>query len=173
MDNPPNGLVAATPENAAVLFGRLTREHVREIRDVSGIDQAAAVRLSLAASREAYVYVPPGGSEAAFIMGVEDKSPLTGAAVVWLLGSDVLRRRPAALMRAARWGVRRAFRITGAERLEQFIPAWYRTGLRFARRLGFVVAPGGGRLRHVVLERGDASRVVSENSGRKEQRWER
>lgn len=160
MDNLPDGLFLADPEAAAVLASRLLREHAREIRDVSGLDPAAAVLLSLAVSREAYVYVPPGEEAVAFVMGVEDKSPLTGSAMVWLLGAEAMRRRPVALLRAARWGLRRAFLATGAERLEQFIPAWYRTGLHFARRLGFAVAPGGGRLRHVVLRRGREADIL-------------
>ncbi len=141
MDNPlemPRNIVPASPEHAHALAGRLDGEHVREILDVSGLAPGPALALSLAASLEAYAYVPPGGGGAVFMMGVEAMSPLTRDARLWLLGSEEKNRHPAGLVRAARWGLARAFAATGAERLEQLVPEWYRTGLRFARRLGCV-----------------------------------
>lgn len=153
----PAGVVPATATLAAGLADRLSGDHRREIRDTAGLDPRAAVAVSLAASVEAYALIPPGEARAAFMMGVEAKSPITGGALVWMLASDDIRLHVVAALRAARWGIRRAFRATGAARLEQYIPAWYRTGLRFARRVGFVATPSrlsgseGVELRRVVI----------------------
>ncbi len=162
MANPleiPGGVEPATPALAAGLARRLDPDHAREILDVSGLAPGPALALSLAASLEAYAYVPPGREEALFMMGVEARSPLTRGARLWLLGSKEKDKRPAGLLRAARWGLARAFRVSGADCLEQFIPDWYRTGLRFALRLGCSLTPSGLRARsgsplwHVVFHR--------------------
>lgn len=127
------------------LAERLSAEHAREIDEVSGLPVRAALELSLAASVEAYAFVSPDTHQAVFMMGVEAVSPITSGAMVWMLGTAEIARRPAAVLRSARWGVDRAFAVTGALRLEQYIPAWYRTGLRFVQRLGFGLEPSGLR----------------------------
>lgn len=155
MDNLPKGVVPATIDMAAGLAKRLSAEHQREIGATTGLAPLAALELSLSVSVEAYALLAEGDA-VVFMMGVEEKSRLTGGALVWMLGSDAVRARPAATLRAARWGLARAFRITDAVRLEQFIPEWYLAGLRFARRVGFVVVPprvrgiDGSILRRVV-----------------------
>ena len=158
MDNRPDGVVPATPEVATVLAGRIAPEHSREVREISGMEPGEALRLSLSGSLEAYAVFSPAGV-LLFMMGVEPASPLTGGAMLWMLGGRKLRNHPAATLRAARWGVDRAFRITGAQYLEQYIPDWYETGLRFAVRLGFDILPirpprpNGSALAHVILRR--------------------
>lgn len=157
MDSRPDGVVPVTPEMGRDLVRRLAPEHVREVAEVSRLDPAAAVDLSLAVSREAYAVLSPGG-EVLFLMGVEAAGSLTATALVWMLAAPEARRHPARLLRAARWGLERAFAITGAEALEQYIPEWYAVGLRFAERLGFVMRPaggGGGTLWRITLERRD------------------
>lgn len=150
MDSPPRGVVPATPELAHRLADRLADAHVREIWETGGLFPRDALALSLASSREAYAYAPRG--EPLFMMGVEPRGLLTDGAVVWMLAADSAAARPAGLLRAARWGMARAFRVTGAFRLQQRIPDWYRTGLRFALRMGFALSPAeergrnGGRL---------------------------
>lgn len=157
MDSRPRGVVPATAAMARDLGRRLSADHLRELADTCGLPAGQALALSLAGSAEAYALLAPDGERAEFLMGVEAASPITGSALVWMLGSDAVRRRPAAVLRTARWGLGRAFLAAGALRLEQYIPDWYRTGLRFARRLGFVVIPppvlglGGTVLRRVVL----------------------
>ncbi len=143
MDNPPRGVVSATPELAETMALDLSPEHLREIGGVSGLHPADAVRLSLAASVEAYAYVPARHGGAIFMMGVGEKSPVTGGAMVWMLGTAAMAGHPAGVLRAGKWGVARAFFASGADRLEQFIPGWYRTGLAYARRLGFLLSRTG------------------------------
>lgn len=140
MDNRPRNVVPAIAGMIPALAARLAADHRREIADTVAMPPRAALEVSLAASAEAYALVDRYG-EPVFMMGVEPASPLTGSAMVWMLGTDAVRNRPALTLRTARWGLARAFRATGAKRLEQYIPEWYRTGLRFARRLGFVAVP--------------------------------
>lgn len=157
---PPAGVVPADPGMADNLARHLSPEHARELHGVSGLDPATAIRLSLESSAEAYAFIPAGsGGDPLFMMGVEPSSALAGSAMVWMLGSARAARRPAGVLRAARWGISRAFPASGAERLEQYIPAWYRTGLRFIARLGFELRPTilhdrcGSPLWHAVLSR--------------------
>lgn len=160
MDSPPKGLVPATPALAAALACRLSAEHRREIAQTAGLPPGEALLFSLAASREAYAFVPDGHAPV-FMMGVEETGALTGSAMLWMLASGAIRRYAAGTVRTARWGVGRALRTGRADCLEQYIPEWYDTGLRFALRLGFRIAPethrgrGGVALLRVVLERKD------------------
>jgi hypothetical protein len=146
VDNPPKGLVPAAPVHVERLVRRLRTEHVREIADTSGLPPLDAVRLSLAASVEAYTLIRPTG-DVLFMMGAEPASPLTGSALLWMIGSHAMDRHPAAVLRAASWGVERAFAVTGAHLLEQYIPAWYAIGLRFVERLGFEVTTAAAHCR--------------------------
>lgn len=157
----PRGVVPATPWLIADLAGRLSPEHAREVRGASGLDPAAALLLSFESSVETYAFVPRRGTRALFAMGAEHAAPMTGSAMVWMLGTTEASAHPAGVLRASRWGVARAFTASGAERLEQYVPAWYRTGLRFIARLGFALHPTrqsdrcGCRLWHAVLHRPD------------------
>ena len=142
MDSRPERLVPATPEIARRLAGHLSAAHRREILETSGLPPRAALEMSLSLSLEAYAMLSDWG-EPVFMMGVEPRSPLTLGAMVWMLGSAGVSRRPALTLRCARWGVARAFAATGADVLEQYLPAWYTAGLRFVRRLGFALEPAG------------------------------
>lgn len=159
MDSRPSRLVPATPELARRLAERMKREHAREAREVSGLGPAEAVLLSLAASVEAYACVVPPDGDPVFMLGVGEKSPITGGATVWMLGSEETGGHPRSVVRSVRQGLARAFAVTGAGSLEQFVPAWYRTGLRFLLRFGFEAAAlvrggtGGGDLVAVSLAR--------------------
>lgn len=159
MASPPRTLARADADAAADLARRLSPEHVREIRETTGLAPGDALRLSLAQSMEAHAFAPGDGRRVTFMMGVTPPDMLTGGALLWMLASTEAFRRPAALLRAASWGVDRAFAVTGATRLEQFIPDWYGAGIRFVRRLGFAARPtplharSGARLWHVVRRR--------------------
>lgn len=137
----PKGVVSATEKMAVELAALLSPEHAKEIRETSGMQPKAAVLLSLAYSVEAYAFAPNGRT--VFLMGVEAASPITGSAMPWMLGTMETAKNPAGVLRTAKWGLERAFRVTGATRLEQYIPEWYRTGLRFASRIGFDLRPAG------------------------------
>lgn len=159
MDNRPRYLEPAGPELADALSRNLCREHRREIAAVDGAAVRDAVAHSLAASVEAYQYLPPGAAGPVFAFGVEAAGRITGVAMVWMLASDGVRRRKAGTLRAARWGVSRAFAVTGARVLEQYIPEWYGRGILFAERLGFVrdaapfIGRDGGPVVRIALDR--------------------
>jgi hypothetical protein len=154
----PDGVRPATRDLAVRLAAALSADHRREIADTGWLCPATSILLSLYASVEAYAFCPDGGAPV-FMLGVEKPGALTDAAMVWMMGTEDVRRMPARTLRVARWGIRRAFAATGASRLEQYIPAWYTTGLRFASRLGFHQEPtgmhaiGGDALVRVVIER--------------------
>lgn len=169
MANPPKWTVPATRTMAMRMANSLSPEHKREILQTNRIHPALALALSFDCSEERYAVCPPGHDAPIFLMGVEPRSPLTGNALVWMLGTPAIRRFPAATLRAARWGIRRAFTRTSADCLEQFIPAWYDIGVRFCERLGFSSVPwtfdhDGQRFFHV--------RLFSETMHRKEMLWE-
>lgn len=142
---PPKGVVWATPEHLDHVANRLRDEHVREIAATSSIMPADAFRTSFQSSVSRYAALRNG--RPLFLMGVEPMGILTASAAVWMVGTDEIDRYPGFVLRAARWGVLEAYRSTGAMRLEQWIPAWYETGLRFVERLGFVRHPGGELVR--------------------------
>lgn len=156
MDSRRERLVPATAALAERLASALSVDHRREIAATCGGAAGDALGYSLACSLEAYALLGAGGGPV-FMMGVEEASPFTRGAMVWMLATAGIARHAPATLRAVRWGLARAFAVSGADWLEQFIPAWYRTGLRFAERLGFRIVPGGGvgctggALRRVVL----------------------
>lgn len=137
MGSRPDFLVSADCEMAKCLARRLSPEHRREIRELGGLDPLEAVVTSLAGSMESYACIPRGAEKPVFIFGVEPAGVITCGAMVWMLAAPDIVRYKAVVLRAARWGMGRAFEITGAEFLEQYIPGWYETGLRFVGRLGF------------------------------------
>lgn len=179
MDNRPDFLVPATPALAAGLAGRLARDHAREVRELAGMAPEEALRISIAGSVEAYLAVDPREGEAFLAMGVGPRDALTGCATPWMLGTGTARQRGVKILRAARWGLARAFVVTDAALLVQFIPDWYRTGLNFAARMGFRLerfglrSAGGSRLWRVSATAADAARILAgNNQRRKETSWE-
>ncbi len=136
------------------LASSLSPSHRQEIAETARIPVAAALTISVATSVEAYAYCPTPG-DPVFMMGVEPASPLTGTAMVWMLGRPDMTCHARGLLRAARWGKERAFALTGAEALYQLIPAWYETGLRFAARLGFRPVGLSGGVVNVIAERSE------------------
>lgn len=152
MDSLPDGVVPLTPALADALARRLAPAHAREIRELSGLAPRAALRLSLASSLLAYAVADRTGAPL-FAAGVEPAGLLTGTAQVWMVGTAAMAAHARRVFRCARRGLARAFAATGAERLEQYIPAWYGTGIRFALRLGFRIHHEENAVAHVVLER--------------------
>lgn len=152
MDSPHNHIVPLTPALADAVADRLSPEHAREVRELSGLAPRAALRLSLAASLLARAVTDAEGRPI-FCMGVEHPGLLTATAQVWMVGTPEVAAHARQTLRCARKGLAQAFAATGAERLEQYIPAWYGTGIRFAERLGFRAEKAGASVVHVVLER--------------------
>ncbi len=152
MDSLPDGVVLLTPALADSLARRLAPAHVREIRELSGLAPRAALRLSFAASLLAYA-VLDGSGLPLFAVGVEAAGLLTGTAQVWMVGAAEMALCSRRILRCAAWGLDAAFAATGARALEQYIPAWYGTGIRFALRMGFRAEKAENGAVRVVLER--------------------
>lgn len=175
MDNRPDRLVPATDRHARCLARRLSPDHLREIAETSGLPPGDAVRNSVRASLESYAFLRRDGGPV-FLFGVEAAGAVTGTAMLWMLACPDISRHAAGALRACRWGVGRAFAITGAECLEQYIPEWYRAGLAFVGRLGFQIVPVPFRGRHgsallrVTLERSDWNFAVSK---KRSEKWDR
>jgi hypothetical protein len=150
-------VVPLTPALADRVAANLARAHAREIRELSGLSPATALRLSLASSVLAHAVTDDAG-EPLCALGVETAGFLTRTAQVWMIGTAEMPAHARKVLRCVHWGLSAAFRATGARRLEQYIPAWYETGLRFAKRLGFVPGPASfdaeeSRAVHVILTR--------------------
>lgn len=147
----PGNVRSAGGEDIEYLAARIRDEHAREIAE-GGLMPPEALRKSYRHSVEAWVATAAG--RPFFVMGAEASGMITASAVVWMLGTDGIDRRPAATLRAARWGIRRAYEATGAAALEQWIPSWYRKGIDFVvRGLGFE-AREQGSLVHVIHRKG-------------------
>ena len=143
-------LFPATADHVDHIGRRLRAEHVREVASGTRVSPLTALRLSLKGSAVAYAAVI--GGVPVFVMGAMPAGVVTGCAEVWMLGTEDIDRHPARILRAGRWGVAEAYRATGALRLEQWIPSWYETGIRFVERLEFVPHHGGDVV-HVVHDR--------------------
>lgn len=141
MDSRPDYLIPAEADLADSFSHRLSPEHKREIRDLGSMNPADAVRASLACSKESYAFVPHVAAFPVFMFGVEPAGVITRTARVWMLATPEIKHHGVAVLRSARWGVERAFAVTGAYSLEQYIPHWYRVGLRFVQCLGFSIEP--------------------------------
>lgn len=155
--NPPEGVITLTEALADRVAANLADAHAREILELSGLSPETALRLSLASSVLAYA-LTDGAGEPLCALGVESAGFLTGTAQVWMIGTDEMPAHARRILRCAHWGLSEAFRATGARKLEQYIPAWYDTGLRFAKRLGFLPGPADVeaeelRAVHVILTR--------------------
>ncbi len=152
---PPESMIPLTPELADAVAANLAPAHAREIRELSGLSPSTALRLSLASSLLAYA-VTDGAGDPLCALGVEPSGFLGRTAQVWMVGTPEMPAHARKVLRCAHWGLSAAFRATGA--LEQYIPAWYATGLRFAKRLGFRHGEAGfgaeaHRTVHVILTR--------------------
>lgn len=147
----PGYVRLAAGEDIEYLAARIKDDHAREVAE-GGLMPPDAMRKSFAHSVEAWVATAAG--KPFFAMGVEPAGMITASAVAWMLGTDEIDRHPVATLRAARWGIGRAYEITGAASMEQWIPSWYRKGIDFVvRGLGFE-AREQGNLVHVIHRKG-------------------
>lgn len=121
----------ATLADAHDLAPRLRADDVAEVEASGGYAPLGALLASLEASEVAFALVIDGRVEALF--GV------AAPGVVWLLGSDVLLRRPLALCRQAR--VWLPILLDRYPVLTNCVDARYRTALRLAEWLGFEIGP--------------------------------
>lgn len=150
MVNRPDYIRPARLAHVLWVSRRMRAEHAREVGETTVLSLGDAAAASFGHSVVSYTIF--GGGRAVFVMGVLPAGILTAAAEVWMVGTRDIDRFPARVLRAARWGVGEAYRATGAARLEQWIPEWYETGLRFVERLGFKRRNDSGLI-HVVHEK--------------------
>lgn len=130
-------LVPATEAHARELAPRLREEDAAEILASGGFTPLEALLDALAISTEAYAVSMRG--ELALMFGIVPGSFLSGEVYPWALTSAVVERFPRAFLRGSR-------EVVGCwlERyplLVQEVDARYRAALRWARAIGFDVAP--------------------------------
>jgi hypothetical protein len=184
MVNRPDGIIPIDSHTARFVASLLSPEHAREVWDLSGLSPEDAVSASLAVSVEAFALLCPVTSDPLFLMGVEASGKIAGGALVWMLGTNRTSVFPRRMLRAVKWGLDRAFAVSGADRIEQFIPSWYDDGLRFVEHLGFELLPmtlrgrSGSSIWSAVLCRERWEELKDVSSGRrggfrgKETAWE-
>ncbi|MCC8181069.1 MAG: hypothetical protein LIP23_09205 [Planctomycetes bacterium] len=170
----PRCLRRVTPELIMTLGQRIRREHVRELRQFGWADPVDAALASYHASLESWCCVAAESGAAVFVMGVAAAAPATGGATVWMLGTEEMDVFPLAVAKAGRWGIGRAFALSHALYLEQLVPRWYGTGLRFVHWLGFTPVIGWrGDSVAVRLNREDWLAGENGKGKKKGKRWER
>ncbi|MCC8115806.1 MAG: hypothetical protein LIP18_01395 [Planctomycetes bacterium] len=128
-------IVPAVPGHVDHVLRNLRPEHVREIRDATGLPVGAAVRASVADS--SVVLAGVAGGEALFLVGVSKSFLLSDTGSVWMVATSAIDDHaiPAAL--ALRELFRQAHRLTGTRRIEQWLPWWYRKGVKWLLWLGW------------------------------------
>jgi hypothetical protein len=148
-DGWPDGIVPATPALIEEVARELRPEHVREIRLRSGLEAASALRL--AARLAAVCRVGRRDGRTLFAVGAGTPSPLTGAAVGWLLGTPAMDRHGLWIAEKSRECLPLLHRDSGAARIENRLPADYRRARKWLAWLGFSEGegPAAGGVAHV------------------------
>ena len=128
-------IASATPEDIEHLIRNLRPEHVREIHDVSGLDPETAIRLSVQDS--SLVLAGRIEGETVCVIGVSKKRLLSDAGSVWMLATPGIDQHPLEAAVALRELFSHAHELAGAGVLEQWVPHWYRKGIKFLQWLGW------------------------------------
>lgn len=139
--------------------GNLRPEHRAEIASQSRLGCAEAVRLSVADSR--LVLAGRVDGEALFLAGVSKKYLLAPTGSVWMLATPEIDRYPLEVAVALRRLFRQAHDLSGADILEQWLPPWYRKGIKWLLWLGWR-AVGTRKINgtahiHMIHERAEAT----------------
>lgn len=117
------------------VIDNLRSEHVRELRDASSLDPGAAIRLSVANSL--FVMCGKIDERALFLIGIGKKALLDETGSVWMVATPEIDAHPLEAATAIRLIFHHAHPMTRSKRLEQWIPAWYGKGIKFAEWLGW------------------------------------
>ncbi len=134
-NNLPEGIGFATAADVEAVAGAMRAEHIREIRVALFRDAAGALRRAWA---DASVCVA-GRREgrALFVAGVGQVSPLTNAAVGWLMGTPEMDAHGVWIASRTRDALPVLHRLADVGRIENWIPADYRPARKWLAWLGF------------------------------------
>lgn len=134
-------IAKASEGDIAHVSANLREEHVREIRGMTNMDPAAAVRRSMAISRiilaGRMAFDDGTMTKALFIVGVEKTCLLSDVGSVWMLATREIDDYALSAAAALRELFRNAHALAGARVLEQWLPPWYRKGIKFMLWLGW------------------------------------
>lgn len=114
---------------------RLRPEHLQGIRESTYLEPGSAVWLSVEDS--CAVFSGKADGIVLFIAGVSRKRLFSNAGSVWMLATPEIDNHPLEAATALRRLFGRAHRLAGAKTLEQWIPAWYRKGIKWLLWLGW------------------------------------
>lgn len=136
-DDLPAGIVPATAAMVDNLARRLRPEHIREVNAIVPLGGENALRLSFQAAKFCYAGIREG--ELLFLFGVGRTSPLTRAAMGWLLGAPEMDKHGMWIANASRQMLPFLHRVADADIIENWIPADYSASLRWLEWLDFEI----------------------------------
>ena len=128
-------IVEATFDDVRRVAGNLRPEHVRELRGLSRLDPAEAVRQSADASRLTLAGKADG--VAVCLAGVDKAHILDDAGSVWMVATPEIDAYALEAAAALRELFAMAHDLAGTDRLEQWLPDWYAKGRKWLRWLGW------------------------------------
>ena len=128
-------IAKATADDIALVTANIRPEHAREMGEASGLDAAVGVRLSVQNSR--LVLAGRVEGEALFLVGVSKTLALSDIGSVWMVATPDIDRFPLEAAVALRELFSRAHELAGARVLEQWVPGWYRKGIKWLLWLGW------------------------------------
>ena len=138
-DSLPPGIVPATSAMVDRLARCLRPEHVREVNAILPLGGENALRLSYQMAKACYAGVRDG--KLLFLFGVGRTSPLTRAAIGWLLGSGEMDKHGIWIADVSRRMLPHLHRVADADIIENWIPWDYTTSLRWLEWLDFEIGP--------------------------------
>ncbi|MCD8349901.1 MAG: hypothetical protein LUC93_04735 [Planctomycetaceae bacterium] len=128
-------IVPAQRRDLHHVAANLRPEHIREVNGMLNLSPYDAVMVSVADS--AYVFAGRADGEALFLCGASKKRLLSDFSSVWMLATPDIDRHPLAAAEALRRLFAQAHVLAEADVLEQWIPHWYRKGLKWLLWLGW------------------------------------
>ncbi|MCD8352438.1 MAG: hypothetical protein LUC93_17680 [Planctomycetaceae bacterium] len=128
-------IVPALARHIDHVIRNIRPEHVREIRDATGLSVSAAVCASVVDSSVVYAGLADGTP--LFVVGVSKSFLLSDTGSVWMVATKAIDdyALPAAV--ALRGLFARAHQLTGTRRIEQWLPHWYAKGIKWLQWLGW------------------------------------
>ncbi len=131
----PEGIDFATAEDVETVAAGMRAEHVREIRLALFRDAGETLRRAWADASVCVAGRRDGRT--LFVAGVGKVSLLTNSAVGWLMGTRDMDRHGVWIAERTRESLSVLHRLSGAGRIENWIPADYRAARKWLAWLGF------------------------------------
>lgn len=126
-------VVRYAPEHAAPLLAGLREIDRRELYELTRLEPAPALELSLSFAVAAWTGLDDG--KVICVFGINRRSPLSNVGVPWLVGTDLIYKRHREFARASRQYFDR-FSLVFSQ-MENFVLAENRATVRWLKWLGF------------------------------------